>query len=149
MSSRYRIRYRPMAVNVVLDTNVLVAAMRSRRGASYRLLALVGSGRFEVSVSVGLVLEYEDALTRMALVDRDDRDDVLDYVCAVANKPKVYYLWRPMLRDPNDDLVLEVAVAGGCEAIVTFNKRDFGGAARFGIRVLSPHEFLVEIGELK
>ena len=138
-----------MAVNVVLDTNVLVSAMRSRQGASYRLLALVGSGRFEVSVSVGLVLEYEDALTRMALVGKDDRDDLLDYVCAVANKPKVYYLWRPMLRDPNDDFVLEVAVAGGCEVIVTFNKRDFGGAERFGIRVLSPREFLVEIGELK
>jgi putative PIN family toxin of toxin-antitoxin system len=138
-----------MAVDVVLDTNVLVAAMRSRQGASYRLLTLVGSGKFEVSVSVGLVLEYEDALTRLALVDRDDQDDVLDYVCAVANKPKVYYLWRPMLRDPNDDLVLEVAVAGGCEAIVTFNKRDFGGAEGFGIRVLSPREFLVEIGELK
>ena len=138
-----------MAVNVVLDTNVLVAAMWSRQGASYRLLALVGSGKFEISVSVGLVLEYEDALTRRALVDKEDRDDVLDYVCAVANKPKVYYLWRPMLRDPNDDLVLEVAVAGGCEAIVTFNKRDFGGAERFGIQVLSPREFLVEIGELK
>lgn len=138
-----------MGANVVLDTNVLVAAMRSRQGASYRLLTLVGSGKFEVSVSVGLVLEYEDALTRKALVDKDDRDDVLDYVCAVANKPKVYYLWRPMLRDPNDDLVLEVAVAGGCEAIVTFNKRDFTGAERFGIRVLSPREFLVQIGELK
>lgn len=138
-----------MVANVVLDTNVLVAAMRSRQGASYRLLALVGSGKFEVSVSVGLVLEYEDALTRKALVDKVDRDDVLDYVCAVAKKPRVYYLWRPMLRDPNDDLVLEVAVAGGCEAIVTFNKRDFGGAERFGIRVLSPREFLVEIGELK
>ena len=137
-----------MGANVVLDTNVLVAAMRSRQGASYRLLTLVGSGKFEVSVSVGLVLEYEDALTRKALVGKDDRDDVLDYVCA-ANKPKVYYLWRPMLRDPNDDLVLELAVAGGCEAIVTFNKRDFAGTERFGIRILSPREFLVEIGELK
>lgn len=149
MLPQYRIRYRPMGANVALDTNVLVAAMRSRQGASYRLLTLVGSGKFEVSVSVGLVLEYEDALTRKALVDKDDRDDVLDYVCADANKPKVYYLWRPMLRDPNDDLVLEVAVAGGCEAIVTFNKRDFTGAERFGIRVLSPREFLVQIGELK
>ena len=138
-----------MAVNMVLDTNVLVAAMRSRQGASYRLLTLLGSGKFEVSVSVGLVLEYEDALRRRAPLGEDDVDDVLDYLCAVANKPRVYYLWRPMLRDPNDDLVLEVAVAGGCEAIVTFNRRDFRGADRFGVRVLSPRELLVEIGELE
>ena len=136
-----------MAVNVVLDTNVLVAAMRSRRGASYKLLTLLGSGKFEVSVSVGLVLEYEDALRRRVPLGEDDVDNVLDYLCAVANKPRVYYLWRPMLRDPNDDLVLEVAVAGGCEAIVTFNRRDFRGADRFGVRVLSPRELLVEIGE--
>ena len=138
-----------MAVKVVLDTNVIVAAMRSRQGASYKLLTLLGSGMFEVSVSVGLVLEYEAALKRTVPLGEDDVDDVLDYLCDIANKPRVYYLWRPMLRDPNDDLVLEVAVAGGCEAIVTFNRRDFGGADRFGIRVLSPRELLVEIGELK
>ena len=138
-----------MAVNVVLDTNVLVAAMRSRQGASYRLLTLLGSGKFEVSVSVGLVLEYEDALRRRVPLGEDDVDDVLDYLCAVANKPRVYYLWRPMLRDPNDDLVLEVAVAGGCEAIVTFKRRDFEGTDRFVVRVLSPRELLGEIGELE
>lgn len=138
-----------MAVNVVLDTDVLVAAMRSRQGASYRLLTLLGSGKFEVSVSVGLVLEYEDALRGRVPLGENDVDDVLDYLCAVANKPRVYYLWRPMLRDPNDDLVLEVAVAGGCEAIVTYNRRDFVGADRFGVRVLSPRELLVEIGELE
>ena len=137
-----------MSVNVVLDTNVLVAAMRSRRGASYRLVTLLGAGKFEVNVSVGLVLEYEDALRRNAPLGREDLDDVLDYVCSVAHKPKIYYLWRPMLRDPNDDLVLEVAVAGGCDAIVTFNRRDFAGVERFGIRILSPREFLSEIGEL-
>ena len=138
-----------MVVKVVLDTNVLVAAMRSRQGASYRLMTLLGSGKFEVSVSVGLVLEYESALRRTAPLDDGNIDYVLDFVCSVANKPKVYYLWRPVLRDPNDDFVLEVAVAGGCEAIVTFNKRDFAGAERFGIRVVSPREFLAEIGELK
>lgn len=138
-----------MAVNVVLDTNVLVAAMRSRQGASYQLLTLLGSGKFEVNVSVGLVFEYEGALRRTAPLGEDNIDGILDYICGMANKPKVYYLWRPMLRDPNDDFVLEVAVAGGCEAIVTFNKRDFVGAERFGIRVVSPRDFLAEIGELK
>lgn len=138
-----------MVANVVLDTNVLVVAMRSRQGASYRLLTLLSSGKFEVSVSVGLVLEYESALGRIAPLDEGNIDNVLDFVCSVANKPKVYYLWRPVLRDPNDDFVLEVAVAGGCEAIITFNKRDFAGAERFGIRVVSPREFLAEIGELK
>lgn len=138
-----------MPVNVLLDTNVLVVAMRSRQGASYKLLSLLGSGKFEVSVSVGLVLEYEDALRRRVPLGEEDVDDLLDYLCAVADKRRVYYLWRPVLRDPNDDLVLEVAVAGGCEAIVTFNRRDFKGADRFGIRVLSPRQFLVEIGEVE
>jgi len=140
-----------MAVpRVVLDTNVVVAAVRSRRGASFKLLALLGLRKFQISISVPLILEYEDALMRNvpALLAQDDVSDLLDYICAVASKQRVFYLWRPVLSDPKDDHVLEAAVAGGGDGIVTYNKRDFAGAERFGVQVMSPKEFLFEIGEL-
>lgn len=75
----------------------------------------------------------------------DNLDDFLDYVCTVAHRQEIFYLWRPVLPDAKDDMVLEVAVASGARTIVTFNERDFSGAARFGVRVVSPREFLGEI----
>lgn len=135
---------------IVLDTNVLVAALRSRRGASFSLLSWIGTGRFEISLSVPLVLEYEDALLRQPQesgINHDDVSAVLDYLCTVGRHQSIFFLWRPLLRDPKDDLVLELAVAGGCHAIITHNLRDFAGTERFGVRALTPREFLNEIGE--
>ena len=139
-------------VRVVLDTNVLVAAIRSRRGASFAVLSRVGTGQFEVAVSVPLVLEYEDALLRsMAAANLGERDisDLVDYVCSVAVLQDIFFLWRPQLRDPGDDLVLEIAVASNCDAIVTHNVRDFTGAERFGIRIVDPGMFLRELRSTK
>jgi predicted nucleic acid-binding protein len=136
---------------IAIDTNVLVSALRSRRGASYRLLSLIDSGKFGINVSVPLVLEYEDAAKRLLgeiPLSEQDIDDVIDYICHVGARWKVYYLWRPYLTDPKDDLVLELAVTAGCEFIVTYNKRDFQNVAQFGIRALTPRDFLEEIGEL-
>ncbi len=75
-------------------------------------------------------------------------DDILDYVCAVANHRQVFYLWRPFLKDPKDEMVLELAVTANCDFIVTYNKNDFEGAERFGLEVITPKEFLERIGEL-
>ncbi len=136
---------------VVLDTNVLVAALRSRRGASFKVLSLVGDGLFETAISVALFLEYEHAARRLAPETRltgQDIDRILDYICSVAILTKVSYLWRPTLRDADDDMVLEVAVAAGCGFVVTFNQADFAGAERFGVKVMTPAAFLAEIGEL-
>jgi putative PIN family toxin of toxin-antitoxin system len=133
---------------IVLDTNVLVAGLRSRRGSSFRLLSMVGAARFEVVVSVPLLLEYEAALLEHldeTPITRSGIDDVLDYLCRIAHRQDIFFLWRPLLRDPKDDLVLEAAVAGGCSVIVTYNIRDFVGAERFGLRVLRPPEFLEEV----
>ena len=134
---------------IVLDTNVLVAGLRSRRGASFRLLSMLGTGRFEIAISVALVLEYEDVLRRQAAdlgLDEADVADVIDYLCAVGRRERIHYLWRPYLRDPKDDHVLELGVAANCEGIVTFNIRDFDGVERFGLWILTPLAFLERIG---
>jgi putative PIN family toxin of toxin-antitoxin system len=137
-------------LNIVIDTNIVVSALRSQLGASYKLLALVGTGKFDISVSVALILEYEAAAKRLLgkrfALTAADIDTVLDYVCSVGQQHKIHFLWRPALPDPSDDLVLELAVASNANAIVTYNKTDFSGADRFGIRLLTAHEFPREIG---
>jgi predicted nucleic acid-binding protein len=136
---------------VVLDTNVLVAGLRSRQGASFRLLDEVGRGRFEIALSVPLVLEYEDALLRHAPVtglSRRDVDMILDYFCSAAHLQEIFFLWRPLLPDPKDDLVLELAVAAGCRTVVTYNVRDFRGAESLGVSEQRPGPFLKSIGVL-
>jgi putative PIN family toxin of toxin-antitoxin system len=135
---------------VLLDTNVLVAGLRSRNGAAFRLLSLVGTGHFQICLTVPVVLEYETVLldhVEQLYLTAADVGDLLDYFCSVAKHQEVYYLWRPYLKDPKDDLVLEAAVAGGCEAIITYNRRDFAGAENFGVRILTPGQFLRRIGE--
>jgi len=136
---------------VVLDTNVLVAGLRSRQGASFKLLSLLGKGKFEIAISVPLVVEYEDVLKRKSngiKLSGSRIDDILDYICKVANHREIYYLWRPFLRDPKDDMVLELAVESGSQYIVTFNKRDFKGSERFGVEVILPQQLLALIGEI-
>ena len=140
-----------MAMKIVLDTNVLVAALRSRRGASFKLLGMLDCDRLEVSISVPLFLEYEDAASRLIQeggLTAADVEGVLDYIAAIARHQRIFYLWRPVLRDPDDEMVLEVAVAGQCEAIVTYNKADFAGAEQFGLRTMTPRELLVELGAI-
>lgn len=136
---------------IVLDTNVLVSALRSRRGASYRLLQLIDAGQFEVNVSVALVLEYEEVCKRLLdeiPLSEQEVDDILDHVCRVSNHRSVAFLWRPLLRDPDDDMVLELAVASEAATIVTYNGADFAGAEQFGIQVRTPKEYLQAIGEI-
>jgi putative PIN family toxin of toxin-antitoxin system len=136
---------------VVLDTNVLVAASQSKKGASAKLLSLVGTGLFEICVSVPLFLEYESVLLRHlepGSTEWQVRSNLLDYLCSVARRQEIFFLWRPYLRDPKDEMVLEAAVAGGCRAVISFNKRDLVGAERFNLTVSTPQEFLVVIGAL-
>ncbi len=137
---------------IVIDTNVFISALRSQFGASYKLLMLLGSGKFESNLSVSLAMEYEDVSKRILSeinLTEENVEDVLNYVFAAANRRKVYYLWRPFLRDPKDDMVLELAVAANCEIIVTYNKKDFRGVEKFGIKTMTSQEFLREIGEIK
>jgi len=133
---------------IVIDTNVFVAALRSRRGRSNRLMSLVGTNRFETVISVPLILEYEDVALRQIdslVYSASEIREIIDFLCWASEARAIYYLWRPFLPDPKDDLVLEVAVAGRCDTIVTFNRRDFRGSEQFGLRVQNPSEFLQEL----
>ena len=139
-------------LEAVIDTNVLISALKSKRGASFRLLTLIGQNKFNVNLSVPLILEYEDVAKRLIgeiALNEEDINDILDYICSVSNRREIFYLWRPFLKDPKDDMVLELAVTSNCDMIITYNKKDFKGVEKyFGIRVLSPKELLFEIGEL-
>src|SRR3982750_2668621 len=122
---------------VVVDTNVLLSALNSTKGASYRLFSLISDSRWQINLSVALVLEYEDVLKRPEArlnLTQQEIDDVLDFLCAKANLCEIFYLWRPALRDPKDDFVLELAVESNCNFIITFNVKDFAGIEQFGIR---------------
>ena len=134
-----------MKPNIVLDTNVLVSALRSSRGASYRLLSLVEHDIFTLHLSTTLVTEYEAVLKRGVIaLTAEEIDDVVDFVCSRAVLDKIFYLWRPVLKDPGDDFVLELAVKANA-TIVTWNVADFKHAVRFGIAVLTPREFLLSL----
>jgi putative PIN family toxin of toxin-antitoxin system len=137
---------------IVIDTNVLIAALRSKRGASHKLLMLLGSEKFSIHISVPLMLEYEDAAKRLLgsiPLNEQEIDDILDYICAVAQEHRLFYLWRPHLKDPNDDMILELAVTANCDCIVTYNQKDFQGVGDFGVKVITSQEFLKRIGELE
>ena len=131
-------------LEIVLDTNILVAAFQSSLGASYHLLQTLEECRWRPVISPILAFEYEAVLKRgvpdMGLT-LEDIDDFIEYLCSRSKLVQVYFRWRPALRDPDDDRILEVAVRTQ-SAVVTFNARDFAGAERFGIRVISPKEML-------
>jgi len=137
-------------MKIVIDTNVLVSALKSRQGASFKLVSLLPSVKFSIAISVPLILEYEDVFRRLesSEITKQDVGKFVDFLCEIGHHQEIFFLWRPLLTDPSDDHVLEVAVAAGCEVIVTYNKRDFRGLEKFGLRVLDPKTFLAEIGDL-
>ena len=136
----------------MIDTNVMVAALKSKRGASFKLLSIIDQDKFQISISVPLIIEYEYALKRTdlnILLTDSEIDDILDYICLIADKRKIFYLWRPYLKDPKDDMVLELAVESESDYIITYNQKDFKEVSKFGIKTLTPKAFLRKIGEIK
>ena len=139
-------------LHIVIDTNILVSGLRSTAGASYLLLSLLEESAWIVCVSATMIFEYEEQLRKdqaESLLDDATIDEFLDIFCAEAEHIRLFYRWRPILTDPDDDILLETAVNGECGIIITYNVRDFRGSERFGIRVITPKEFLTEQGILK
>ena len=135
-------------MKLIIDTDVLVAAMRSPTGASAALLVRLLNGEATMLLGVALALEYEAvcmlAEHRMAAgATEAEVQNLLDGLMHIATPVEVHYQWRPQLNDAGDEMVLEAAVNGRADAIITFNRRDYGNApARFGIKILSPAEVL-------
>ena len=134
-------------MQVVLDTNVIVSAMRSRRGASFAILRRLGQN-WTALISVPLILEYEAVGKREAArlnIPQNVVDSIVQAFCYFGRETDVYFRLRPFLPDPGDEFILELAVAGSADCIVTHNVRHFLGADRFGIAVMTPREFLARI----
>mgnify|MGYP001255335409 CR=1 FL=1 len=132
-------------MRVVFDTSLLVAAARSRGGASHALLSRMPDARFQPVVSVPLFIEYRAVLLRPEnLLERPatQAEGFLDFLLSASHLQEVFFLWRPGLPDPDDDLILELAVAAGCRYIITHNLRDFRGTERWGIAAVTPDGFL-------
>lgn len=131
-------------MRLVLDTSVVVAAMRSPTGASAALLMQAQKGKVTLLANVALALEYEAACCRAehvmaAGLTPHEVGIFVDAVLAMMEPVESHFMWRPLLRDPGDEMVLEAAANGRADAIVTFNQRDFGAIPlRFGIEVLTP-----------
>jgi putative PIN family toxin of toxin-antitoxin system len=141
----------PDRMRVVFDTNVLVAAARSRQGASFALVSSVPATEFQLCLSVALYAEWHDALTRPenlpAGVSAEEAAGFLRYLASQAHLQDVHFLWRPFLPDPDDDMVLELALAANCRYIITHNESDFRGSQQLGVTAISPREFLKLIGK--
>ena len=133
-------------MRVVMDTSVLVAAMRSRNGASFQLLSMLSSPRFQTALTVALYTEWQAVLTRPENLPPGATTDMalafLRYLASISHLQDVHFLWRPFLRDPDDDMVLECAVAAGCRYIVTHNIRDFRRSEDLKVRAITPGDFL-------
>ncbi len=139
-------------VRIVIDTNIFVSGLRSAQGMSHHLLSFLDGRLFRPVVTVPLIVEYEKSLCNPRTevpFTAEEINKYLNFVCSVSDCRKVYFLWRPFLRDPKDDMVLEAAVSGQCKYIVTFNLQDFKGIDKFGIVAITPGEFLRKKGILK
>lgn len=136
-------------IRVVIDTNIVVSAAQSRRGASFAVLSLLPSKYFEIVLTIPLYMEYQDVLLRPDILNINYTENEIygftRYLASIAHKQQIYYLWRPWLKDPKDDMVLEAAFASQSKYIVTHNMKDFRGKSieeTMGIVPVSAQEFL-------
>jgi putative PIN family toxin of toxin-antitoxin system len=133
----------------IIDTNVLLSGLKSRKGQSYKLLQKLLNNEFEIAISVPIILEYEAILKKKldkTIYSEEDIESVINYLCKIGKQVKIFYLWRPFLKDPFDDHIIEAALTANCKYIITYNKKDFMEVEQFGIRVLTPYDFMQRLG---
>jgi putative PIN family toxin of toxin-antitoxin system len=133
-------------MKIVLDTSVLVAAARSRNGASFKLISMLPIPEIEIALTIAVYTEWQAVMTRPEnLPDGATADDALAflrYLASIAHLQDVYFLWRPFSRDPDDDMIVECAVSAGCDYIVTHNVKDFRRVEELNVQVATPAEIL-------
>lgn len=133
-------------MRMVLDTSVLLAASRSRNGASFQIVSMLPSPEFEIALTIAVYTEWQAVLTRPEHLPPGATPDMalgfLRYLASIAHLQDVHFLWRPFLRDPDDDMVLECAVASGSEFIVTHNVKDFRRVQELNVQAIMPADFL-------
>ena len=139
---------------ILVDTNVILASLVSSRGASFKLLERMLDGDIEFLMSLKLFSEYWGVVTRhenlkLIPLAMKELESLFALIVQKASYQEVYYLWRPNLKDENDNFILELAIAGHAESIVTFNKKDFlSSQMKFDLLIESPGEFLKRRGFL-
>lgn len=136
---------------VVIDTNVFISSLKSNIGASYKLLFEVSKKKYEQNISPALIFEYESIAKKSSIniaLNESQIDSIIDMICKWSTKCQIFFLWRPFLKDPKDDFVLELAIESQSDFIITFNVNDFKGVEKFGLKVITPKEFLKLIGEI-
>jgi len=144
-------------MKIVIDTNVILAALMSRKGVSNKFLVWLFNHNTKINiVSNTLVTEYEEVILRnenLTLYPQFSKEDLLSFiddVCLISHHQRINFLWRPFLKDYKDDMVLETAFNGNADYIITYNSKDFQNVyEKFKIKILNPKEFLHLVGELK
>ncbi len=137
-------------MKIVIDTNVIYSSLRSKRGASYKIISQLPNHKIQTLLSVPLYTEYQEILLRGDFTKIYTDQEILGflrYYCEICIHQDVFYLWRPILKDPKDDMLLELAVAGNCDYIITYNIKDFTGIDQFNPKPIIPKEFLKLIGD--
>jgi putative PIN family toxin of toxin-antitoxin system len=137
---------------LVIDTNVVLSGLRSQWGASYQLLTLLNDPRLQINISTTLIFEYEQILKRNYQylgLSLEDIDQVVNGFCHIGNQRDIFYLWRPVSSDPNDDFLIDLAVESQADFIISYNQKDLKAIEKFGIGILTPKQFLQLIGEIE
>lgn len=137
---------------IVIDTNVILAGLRSDKGASYKLLTILNDKRFQINVSATLVFEYEEILKReqqQTGLNYEDIDNIINGICYLANHHEIFYIWRPLAKDKDDDFLIDLALKCQANFIISYNTKDLQPIEKFGISILTPKQFLQLLGEIK
>jgi putative PIN family toxin of toxin-antitoxin system len=137
---------------IVVDTNVLVSGLRSSLGASYKLLSILNDRRWQVNVSTALLFEYEEILKGASKdlgLTLQEVDLAIAAICNIANFHPIFFLWRPMIKDADDEFLIDLALKAQADFIITYNQRDLQPVERFGIQVVTPKQFLQIVGEIE
>ena len=138
-------------MKIVIDTSVWISALISKESNSREIVRLALQGKLAPQMGESLFHEYESVMKRSKIqkscpLNKDEQVELFNAYLAVSRWNEVYYLWRPNLKDENDNFVIELAVASGAEVVITYNLKDFEiSELSFGCKIVTPEEFIKEI----